>query len=511
MEPAKKMLVNTLAQHVRSVLNICLSLYSTRLVLQALGQSDFGIYSLIAGVVAMLGFLTNAMVITTQRQLSFWYGKGNVADVQRMFSNSLFLHIIAALLLGFILIAIKPLLFNGFLNIEATRIDIAVEVYLLVILTLIITFLTAPFRALFIARENIIYISIVDVLDGVIKLGAAIWLLFCPFDRLIAYSWIIVGIMSLNLLALTAWAKFHFEEVLLFPRKEHINKRDLQELTGFAGWTIYSIGCIIGRTQGVAIIFNIFFGTIINAAYGIAQQVYGSVQFIAQSIINAMSPQIVKAEGQSNRQRTLFLGETLSKYAFLLLAVVVIPLVFEMAPILRLWLGEVPEYAVVLCQYTLIASLCDQTTIGLGTVNQAIGRIRNYSLTINTLKLLTFPAIWINLRLGYTVETAMIIFVIFECLCAAGRLPFIKYTAGLSIRHFCVHVFGRILIPLLSILFICYIIVTFIHIPFRFFLTGCSAVATAGITVWFFGLDRVEKEKILNIVQRNNNYHERNH
>ena len=177
MDASKRIVVNTLAQHIRSIVNIVLSLYSTRLILQALGQSDYGIYSLVAGVVAMLGFLTNAMVVTTQRQLSFYHGSGNIDTVRRIFSNSLLLHVLLGIILVVVLLAVEPLLFNGFLRIKQERMNTATIVYGLVILSLLITFLTAPYRALFIARENIVYISVVDVLDGLFKLLAAIWLL----------------------------------------------------------------------------------------------------------------------------------------------------------------------------------------------------------------------------------------------------------------------------------------------------------------------------------------------
>ncbi len=502
MEPAKRVVVNTLAQHIRSVLNICLSLYSTRLVLKALGESDFGIYSLVAGVIALLGFLTNAMVITTQRQLSFYYGKGNLEDVRLMLSNSIFLHILLGLFLTIILTLIQPLLFNGVLIIETSRTDTAIVVYYWIVLSLLISFLAAPYRALFIARENIVFISIVDVLDGIIKLLAAIWLLQCPYDRLIAYAVIIALIMFFNLVALASWANIHFKECLLFPKRNHINRKSLKELTSFAGWTIYSIGCIIGRSQGMAILLNRSFGTIANASYGIAQQVFGSIQFLAQAVINAMSPQIVKAESIGERQNMLVLSELLSKYTVLLLSIVVIPLVFEMPAILKIWLGEVPKDAVILCQFTLIAALCDQTTIGLGTANQAIGKIKNYSIVINSIKLLTLPAVWIVLKLGHSIQMVMWLYVIFECICALGRLPFLKYTAGLSIHNFMKHVFARIALPIVFTTLACGVIVAFVQIPFRFLLTGSTAVITSAIFIWFFALESYERETAIQILKR---------
>lgn len=501
MEPAKRIVINTLAQHTRAIINICLSLYSTRLVLQALGQSDFGIFSLVGGVVAMLAFLTNAMVVTTQRQLSFWHGKGDPLALKSMFSTSLLLHIVIGVVLSVALLALTPFIFDDFLDIPADRIPTAKGVYYLAILAMAITFLTAPYKALFIAREEIVYVSGVEIMDGVLKLGFALCLPFITYDRLMAYAFAITGIMAFNYFALALWAACHFGESMLVPRFRLVNRQNIRVLTGFATWTIYSMGCVIARSQGVAVILNRFFGTVVNSAYGIAHQVYASVVFIAQAVVNAMSPQIVKAEAGDDRQRMLHLAELTSKYAFLLLATVTIPLTFEMPEVLSLWLGDVPDYTVTLSRFVILTALCDQITIGLGTANQAIGRIRNYSLTINTIKVLTLPAFWLCLYLGFGVFEAMWVYLGFEMLCAIMRLPFLKYTAGLSIRHFVSHVFGRVLIPLVAISAICHLMVTYVELPLRFMLTGVVTVVIAAVTIWFFALDNDERHAAMQMIK----------
>ncbi len=502
MEPAKRIVVNTLAQHTRAVINICLSLYSTRLVLQALGQSDFGIYSLVAGVVSMLAFLTNAMVVTTQRQLSFYHGKGETDNLRAMFSNSLLLHIVIGLAIAFVLAILTPVIFDGLLDIDPSRVPIAILVYYTAIASLVISFLAAPYRALFIAREEIVYISMVDVIDGVLKLGFAICLPYLTYDHLLAYALAIAGIMVFNYLAMSLWAATHFKESLLLPRLRLANRRHFKELTGFATWTVYSMGCVLARAQGVAVILNRFFGTVVNSAYGIAHQVYSSVLFISSAVTNAMSPQIVKAEGGGDRQRMLLLAEASSKYAFLLLATVVIPLTFEMPEVLTLWLGEVPPHAVTLCRFIIVTALFDQITIGLGTANQATGRIRNYSIVVNTIKVFTLPAFWLCLYLGGNVALAMWIYLGFEIICALVRLPFLKYTAGLSIRHFVKHVFGRVAIPFIAITLACAAMVTYIQIPFRFLLTGVVSVLVAAISIWFFALEDAERQGALKMIKR---------
>lgn len=502
MEPAKRIVVNTLAQHIRAIINICLSLYSTRLVLQALGQSDFGIFSLVGGVVAMLAFLTNAMVVTTQRQLSFCHGKGDPSALKSMFSTSLLLHIVIAVVLCLVLLALTPFIFDGFLDIPTDRIPTGKNVYYMAILAMAITFLTAPYKALFIAREEIVYVSGIEIIDGVLKLAFALCLPFITYDRLMAYAIAIAGIQAFNYLALALWAATHFSESMLLPRLRLVSRQNIKELTGFATWTIYSMGCIIVRAQGLAVILNRFFGTIVNSAYGIANQVFSSISFIALAVVNAMSPQIVKAEGCGDRQRMLRLSELASKYAFLLLSMVTIPLVFEMPAVLSFWLGDVPPHAVTLCRFIMITALCDQITIGLGVANQAIGRIRNYSLTVNTIKVLTLPAFWLCLYLGCNIAEAMWAYLGFEVLCALIRLPFLKVTAGLSIRHFIKHVFVRVSIPLVITSLVCYLMVTYIHMPFRFLLTGIVAVVVSGATIWLCALEHSERQTALQIIKR---------
>jgi O-antigen/teichoic acid export membrane protein len=465
-----------------------------------LGQTDYGIYSVVAGVVAMLSFMTNALVSTTQRYLSFNHGTGDKTKIYHVFGNSLLLHI--ALSIGLLVILgllTRPIIY-GVLNIESGREFAAVVVYGSATLMLMLSFITAPFRALFIARENIVYISIIDVLDGVLKLLIAIFLLHVSsYDTLITYSVLLIGIGLFNLLAFAVYALRHFDECHL-PRWHEWDKQFIFDLSSFAGWTIYSTGCIIARTQGIAIILNRIFGSVINAAYGIAQQVTGAINFVAQSVLNAMSPQIVKAEGSNERERMIRLSELASKYATLLMAIIVIPLVFEMPQILRFWLQDIPDNTVMFCRFVLLAAVCDQMTIGLGIANQAIGKIRNYSLVINTIKVLTLPAAWLCLHMGLPVVSTMYCYLLAEIICALARLPFLKVTAGLSIKSFVLNVFVRILPTLVAVTACSYAIIRFIDMPYRFLITILVGILVGSITTFLLSMSDAERRTALNML-----------
>lgn len=501
MNYKRKIVINTLAQHTKTILNVCMSLYSTRLILSALGNSDFGIFSLIGNMVAMLGFLTNALVITTQRHLSYYQDKDK-NTMRIIFSNSLFIHIVLGIILTIILLAVEPLLFDRFLRIERCRIDAASYVYQLMVVVLFLTFIASPFRALFIARENIVYISVIDFFDGLFKLILAFVLLHLQSDKLITYAWMITCISLFNLIAFITYAKINFKETIILPKRSYANISSIYKILSFAGWTTYSTGCIIGRTQGMAIILNNFFGTIINTSWGIASQVSGALQFISQAILNAISPQIIKAEGNNERQRMLFLSEIGSKYSCLLLSMAAIPLFFEMPEILKLWLGYIPPQATIFCRFILIASVIDQTTIGLGIANQAIGKIRTYSIIINTIKILTLPVAWVCLKIGLPIVSTMWCYVIVEAICAIARLPFLHFTAELSITHYINNVIFKLILPLLALTITSWVVTNIIQLPFRFVITICLSIVTCTITIWTTSISRNEKKTILNMIKK---------
>lgn len=501
MDTNKRIVVNTFAQHIRAIVNILMSLFATRYILLALGSSDFGIFSLIGSTIAMLGFITNALVVTTQRHLSYCHGANKTDEIRIVFSNSLFVHIIISIVLIMGLSLIEPLLFNGFLEIKSDRVLVAEYVYFIVITMLVLSILTSPFRALFIARENIVYISFIDILDGAIRLGLAIILLYINTDKLLTYAWMMLSISIFNLLAFSVYAKKHFSETCLWPQRKDISKNVIIKILDFAGWTFYSTGCIIGRNQGMAIVLNSFFGTIINTAYGIASQILNAVQFISQAIINAMSPQIIKAEGNKDRKRMLSLSEVSCKYSYLLLAIIVIPTCFEMPSILSIWLGSIPDYTIFISRILLISALVDQISMGLGVANQAIGNIRNYSITINTIKIITLPAIYILLYMGYEIQQTMWIYLAIEAVCSITRIPFLKYSAGLSVRHYITKVLLKISVPTILIVVACLLCTNINASSWRFLLTYIISMLTGAISIWITALTRKEKEISLQMIK----------
>ena len=493
MTSSQRIVVNTAAQYTRTVINVCLSLYSTRLILAALGQTDFGIYSVVAGVVAMLSFMTNALVSTTQRYLSYNHGKGDYAKVHQVFGNSLLLHLLIGGGVLAVLAALAYPTIHSILDIDPARHNAAFCVFGAASIMLCMAFITAPFRALFIARENIVYISIIDVLDGILKLLIAIFLTYvASYDKLITYSVMLTGISVFNLLAFSSYALKHFDECHI-PKCREWNSQHIKELSGFAGWNIYGTGCIIFRTQGIAIVINRFFGVITNAAYGIAQQVIGSANFISSSILSAMSPQIIKARGAGDSDKMVTLALMACKYTTLMMSLAAIPLIAEMPTILHVWLGEYPAEAVLLCRGMLIAAIVDQWTIGLTTANQAVGKIAKFTFTVNTAKLLSLPAAYICAKLGLPLIAIVVCFIAGELVCSFLRIPFITKVTSLTFMEFHRQVTFPILVPIMAICLATWGLVQSTDSAYRAIIT-LTAVPLFGMAVtYLFALTQNEK------------------
>lgn len=495
-----KAIINTVAQYVRTVINVLLSLYSTRLVLNALGSADYGLYSVIAGVVAMLGFVSNALVISTQRYLSFYHGKNDNSQLYKVFGNSLLIHITISVFLLAILFSVSDWAVISKLDIPADRVLAARKVYIYVVLMLVLSFLTSPFRALFIARENIVYISLIDVLDGILKLVSALVLAYIAYDKLVFYALFLFCVMLFNMVAFGVFAFVRYKECH-FPKIKEIDSGLIKDLLGFASWTLYSTGCVVMRTQGIAIIINKVYGVFLNASYGIAQQVSGALVNVSQAIANALSPQIIKAEGEGDHKRMLYLAGVESKYAFIMLSIVSIPIIFEMPYILNLWLGDVPSYSVVFCRMVIIAALFDTLTSGLGIANQATGNIKIYSLVFGTVKLLTLPLALLLLYFKNEPFIVMCSFVICEFFSSILRIIFLNRSAGLNIKSFIKEsIFPALIIAFCS-LFSCGVVAFLCNWHYRI-IVMLPISLLASLTIFLITMTSDEKTVIRRLINR---------
>lgn len=496
-----RIIINTIAQYIRSIINMGLSLYSSRLVLNILGVEDYGIYMLIAGVVSMLSFLTNSLVRSTQRFLSVIRGKGDIHQLKEVFSNSLLLHIIIGLCIAIVLISLTPFIFNTLLNIPIDRIVVAKNLYIMVIIMVYTSFVTSPYRALLVSRENIVYTSIVDVIDGVLKVLLVLALPYLAIDKLLAYGIIMLCIQLFNLFACMIYSYIKYEECVC-PKFSLFNFSYVKDICSFTGWVVYSSICITLRIQGFAIVLNNIFGAAMNAAYGIGAQISGMISFISASFSNAIAPQLMAAEGQKNREKMFILAVTQSKVSFLLLSMIGIPTMFEMNLILELWLVRVPDYTMLFGCMFLSLQIVDMLSIGLDLANKAIGNIGRYTIITYTPKLLTLPLSWIALKLKMPLISVVILMFSVETMCMLLRISLFKGIEGFNVRNFYLSVIIKSLPPVVICIFVCALLQNIQDDFIRFMSTYFFSIPLFLMSVYFLSLSNQEKQFVKLIVIR---------
>lgn len=500
MKASSRVVVNTLAQYIRTILIVIISLYTSRVVLANLGVHDFGIYSLVGGVIAMLSFIRRNLSKTTQRFLSYHHGRKNSEMVVKIFNNSVCTQLIISLALCGILFACTSLIFEHFLNIPPDRKLAAQTVYWLMLMNLFFSMQSAPYEAALIARENIVFSSVVSLIDALLKIPVAVSLYYISLNKLEWYSVMMSMVTVLNFLMYRFYCKSKYDECRHFSLSS-FSWSLFREMFSFMGWNVYGTMCFTGRTQGIAILLNRYFSTAINAAFGLGGHVAGHVQFLSSALTTAINPQIIKSEGAGDRKRMFRLAEISCKFSFLLMSIIAIPAIIYIDFLLDIWLREVPEYTGMFCTMIILAAMVDLTTLNLNTANQAIGNVKIYSICINTIKIFTLPFAWLVLKLGMSPYHVMVVYVVFEAMCAASRLIFLHININLSIRQYMRNVFAGITPTFIINLTVCYFASRFMAGWWFVVVLALSFVVTGG-AAWMVGLKNDEKEVLSKVLVR---------
>lgn len=391
MSTSKRVITNTLWLYLRMGTSILANIFTTRILLQALGASDYGLYNVIGGAITMLGFLTASMSTSTQRFISYALGEGNQERLKSIFNNTLCVHYGIAGLSAILLILASFIWFNGVLNIPEGMESAALFTYGCMVFNTVYSITIVPYDGVLNAHENMRYYSIIGIFDVFVKLAIAIAVSFATFDQLVLYAF---------LMALEAWGlrivtkcycSRHYAECKRQELRRYFNRDTIKELTSFAGWNVINLATLMFCLYGTNIFINHFWGTKVNAALGIATQLSGVLMAVSMNMIKAITPVLVKSEGRRERDNMLKITYLGCRFSFLLFSFFCIPIMLYISPILKLWLKDVPEWTAIFCLLMMASTLIDQLTIFLYQSLQAQGDIKRYSIVkgfINILPLL---------------------------------------------------------------------------------------------------------------------------
>ena len=439
----KRIAKNTLLLYFRMLLTMVVSLYTSRVVLRALGVEDYGIYNVVGGVVAMFSMLSGSLSAAISRFITFELGTGDKEKLKRVFSSSVTIQMGLSAIILVLAETVGLWFLNNKMVIPESRMYAANWVFQLSLLTFVINLISIPYNAAIIAHERMSAFAYISIFEAISKLVVAYCIVISPIDRLILYAIMLTTIAIIIRLIYGSYCKRKFEECTYHFIYDHDL---LKQMFGFAGWNFIGSSSALLRDQGGNIVINLFCGPAVNAARGIAVQVNTAIHSFVTNFMTALNPQITKsyAAGEQKYLMTLlFQGARLSFYILLLLS---LPVIINTHYILKLWLGQVPEHTVLFVQLVLIFGMCESISSPLITAMLATGKIRNYQLVVGGCQMLNLPVSYILLRLGAIPETVLIVAIAISQLCLATRLYMLRGLIGLKAQDFIKKVYLNVII-----------------------------------------------------------------
>jgi O-antigen/teichoic acid export membrane protein len=498
--------INTIASYGRSLLAAAMAVLSSGWVLQGLGQTDFGLYSLIGSIIAIITFLSSALSNSASRFFAYSIGRGKSDELGKWFNIALSIHLHLALALTAIGWLIGTYFIGHLLSIPHNRIEACLWVFRIALLSAFAGMALVPYTAIFTARQHISELAFWGLLKAFLIFILAWYIAKIHVDRFMYYA-IGMGIILIVIAIIQMFrARALFDECRIVIRYWYAGRKALQFIS-FAAWNLIgSIGSL-GRDQGTALLLNGFFGPNINAAYGIAAQVSTQADQLASAIINSFAPEIATREGGGNRKEMLSLSMRASKYGTLLVMLFAIPLIFEMDNVLRIWLGRPPAYTSILCRFIILTFLLERMTTGYMLAINAKGKIAAYQLTVGMCLVITLPLEWCFLKFGYGPSYVGMAFVLTMILVSIGRviwgrillrIPIVEWIKSVVVPCALVAV-ASIIASLIPSLFMAPSLLRII-VSAPFSLIICLTA------IWFFALDSDERAafKHKRLSQKNN-------
>ena len=423
-ENTKRIAKNTMLLYVRMLFSMLVSLYTSRVVLNALGVEDYGIYNVVGGFVAMFSIVSSSLSSSSSRFITFELGKGNRERLKKIFSTSLSTQITLCLIIFILLETVGVWFLNTHLTIPSERMVAARYVFHFSVAAFMTGLLSVPYNASIIAHEHMDVFAYIGMADVLLRLSVVICIAYCPYisDRLVMYSFLLL-LVGVSVQAFYLWyCRRHFPEC---RSKIRFHKDLFKEMGGFAVWNF--IGCTAGllKDQGVSILLNIFYGPVLNAARGIAGSVNTAIGSFAGNFMTALNPQITKSYAATDYDYMNRLVARGSRFSFYVMLLFIVPVVLETEFILKLWLKGYPDFTVAFVRLTLFLSLIDALSNTLITLQGATGKIRNYQLAVGGMLMMNFPLSYLCLKASFSPECVYVVAISVALCCLLLRLAFL--------------------------------------------------------------------------------------
>lgn len=487
----KRIAKNTLLLYVRMLFFMGVSLYTSRVVLNTLGVEDYGIYNVVGGVVAMFGFINGAMSSATQRFITFALGKGDMDNLQKVFSTTLQIHALIATIIFILGETVGLWFMYTQMQIPAGRMDAAFWVLQCSIMSAIVMIVSVPYNADIIAREKMSAFAYISILEAVLKLAIVFLLLVFTQDKLVLYSALVLCVQLFIRFCYGHYCNKHFPE----SKYRHVwDKRLFKEMTGFAGWSMFGNLSAVLYGQGLNMLLNVFFGPVVNAARAVAVQVQSVMQQFVSNFQMALNPQITKtyAKGEMDEMHQLMFRS--ARFSFYLLFLLSLPVLFETDFILTIWLKTVPDNTVTFLRIIICTSLIYTLANPLIIANQATGKVRKYQAVCGSILLMILPVSYVCLKLGCPAYSVFIVHFCMEALTQLARIIMLRPLIGVKIKDFFKHIYARVFIVIvLSSIAPAAVYYNMSDTVLRFFVLSIACLLSVSIVVYSVGLSQSER------------------
>lgn len=400
------------------------NLYATRVVLDVLGVSDYGIYNVVCGFVAMFGFLNTSMSNAIQRFYNYEFGKNGDLAIVKVYNSALVIQLALAIFVVLLAETIGLWYLNYQMVIAPDRLVAANWIFQFSVISLLFVILQVPYSAAILAYEDMDYYAFVSVLDAVIKLAIVIILPFLIGDSLILYGVLIMLVSILNFVLYYTYSRKKYK-ILKFKR--YFKKDLLRSMMGFSSWNLLGSFAYVIKGQGINLLLNSFFGTIVNAANGIATQVSSAIQTFSSNLVLAFKPQLTHSYAIGDYTRAEQLMLSMSKISYVLMLIIAVPIIAEIDYILSLWLkSNIPNYTSTFVILTIASMMINILNTPVTQMIHASGKMKMYQLTTSIVVCSILPISWIFLKLGYDANSVFIITIVISA---------INQVACLSVLH----------------------------------------------------------------------------
>ena len=500
LHKGRRIAKNTMMLYVRMFVLMLVGLYTSRVVLSALGETDYGVYSVVGGVVAMFSMISGALNSAVSRFITFELGKGDPVRLNKVYCTSVNIQLMLGLIVVLLAEPIGLWFIENKMTIDPARIPAATWVLHFSLLAFVVNLMSVPQMASITAHEKMSAYAYIGILDGLLRLGVAFMIISAPFDRLVYYAMLMALVVLIVRITYGIYCRIHFPEC----RYHFIFDRPLvKEMFSFAGWNFIGVTSGVLRDHGGNILVNLFSGPVVNAARGIAVQLNGAVQSFVTNFMTAVNPQITKSYAADDTKYVFALIGKSSRMSFYLLSLMAIPIIFNANLLLQIWLKEVPEHTTLFVQLFLIFAMGESLSLPLITAMLATGRIRNYQLVVGGIQLLNLPISYILLKLGAIPEITVVVAIALSHVCLFARLIMFSRASGFSVPAFVRGVYvnalkvaiGAASIPLLLTFVIPQgILWSVLHL-------GVSLLWTAGV-IFFIGCSNEDRAFLYEFIGR---------